>query len=91
MRAASGGPRETEGAEMVWEILAWAAVVVLYAFRIALVVGILAVVVMVVRTLARAQGACPARRRAGSQIAHTKTAPVPGAGSGLLHARVSAL
>jgi hypothetical protein len=67
MRAASGGPRETEGAEMVWEILAWAAVVVLYAFRIALVVGILAVVVMVVRTLrvprapARHAGA-PARR-----------------------------
>ena len=67
MRAALGGPRETEGAEMVWEILAWAAVVVLYAFRIALVVGILAVVVMVVRALrvprapARHAGA-PARR-----------------------------
>ena len=51
MRAASGGPRETEGAEMVWQIIAWAAVVVLYAFRIALVVGILAVVVMVARAL----------------------------------------
>lgn len=52
---------------MVWQILAWAAVVLLYAFRIALVVGILAVVVMVVRTLrvprapARHAGA-PARR-----------------------------
>ena len=52
---------------MVWEILAWAAVAVLYAFRIALVVGILAVVVMVARTLrvprapARHAGA-PARR-----------------------------
>ena len=36
---------------MLWEILAWAAVVVLYAFRIALVVGIVAVVVLIVRTL----------------------------------------
>jgi hypothetical protein len=52
---------------MVWEILAWAAVVLLYAFRIALVVGILAVVVLIARQLrvprapARHAGA-PARR-----------------------------
>ncbi len=36
---------------MVWQILAWAAVVLLYAFRIALVVGIIAAVVLIVRTL----------------------------------------
>ena len=52
---------------MVWQILAWAAVVLLYAFRLALVVGILAAVVLIVRTLrasrapARHAGA-PARR-----------------------------
>ncbi len=28
---------------MVWEILAWAAVVLLYVFRIALVIGVIAV------------------------------------------------
>ncbi len=36
---------------MFWEILAWAAVVLLYLFRIALVVGFVAVVVLVVRAL----------------------------------------
>ena len=36
---------------MVWQIFAWAAVVLLYAFRIALVAGIIAVVVLIVRTL----------------------------------------
>jgi hypothetical protein len=36
---------------MFWEILAWAAVVLLYVFRIALVVGVIAVVVMIVRML----------------------------------------
>jgi hypothetical protein len=36
---------------MVWQILAWAAVVLLYAFRIALVAGIVAVVVLTVRAL----------------------------------------
>jgi hypothetical protein len=36
---------------MGWEILAWAAVALLYAFRVALVVGIIAVVVLIVRTL----------------------------------------
>ena len=36
---------------MVWEILAWAAVVLLYVFRVALVVGVIAVVVMIVRML----------------------------------------
>jgi hypothetical protein len=52
---------------MVWQILAWAAVVLLYAFRIALVVGIIAVVVLIVRSLrapktpARHAGA-PARK-----------------------------
>jgi hypothetical protein len=57
----------TEGAEMFWQILAWAAVVLLYAFRIALVVGIIAVVVLIVRSLrapktpARHAGA-PARK-----------------------------
>ena len=52
---------------MFWQILAWAAVALLYAFRIALVVGIIAVVVLVVRSLrapkapARHAGA-PARK-----------------------------
>jgi hypothetical protein len=36
---------------MVWQILAWAAVVLLYAFRIALVAAIIAVVVLIARTL----------------------------------------
>jgi hypothetical protein len=36
---------------MFWQILAWAAVALLYAFRIALVVGIIAVVVLIVRML----------------------------------------
>ena len=58
---------ERKGPTMVWEILAWAAVVLLYAFRIALVVGVIAVVVVIVRALrvprapARHAGA-PARR-----------------------------
>ena len=39
---------------MFWEILAWAAVVVLYAFRIALVVGIVAAIYLIVRALHRA-------------------------------------
>jgi hypothetical protein len=47
-----GGPARTEeGVLMFWEILAWAAVALLYAFRIALVVGIIAVVVLIVRML----------------------------------------
>ena len=41
----------TEGVLMFWEILAWAAVALLYAFRIALVVGVIAVVVLIVRML----------------------------------------
>ena len=36
---------------MFWEILGWTAIVLLYVFRIALVVGILAAVVLIVRTL----------------------------------------
>ena len=36
---------------MFWEILAWAAIALLYVFRIALVVGVIAVVVAIVRTL----------------------------------------
>ena len=36
---------------MFWEILGWTAVVLLYVFRIALVVGIVAAVVLIVRTL----------------------------------------
>lgn len=40
---------------MFWEILGWAAVVLLYVFRIALVVGIVAAVVLIVRTLHRAK------------------------------------
>jgi hypothetical protein len=36
---------------MFWEILGWTAVVLLYAFRIALVVGIVAAVVLIVGTL----------------------------------------
>lgn len=36
---------------MFWEILAWAAVALLSVFRIALVVGVIAVVVAIIRTL----------------------------------------
>ena len=36
---------------MAWEILAWAAVALLYVFRVAMVVGIIAVVVLIVHTL----------------------------------------
>ncbi len=36
---------------MLWEVLAWAAVALLYVFRIALVIGIIAVVVLIVRML----------------------------------------
>jgi|GEM_PF-1649459 len=52
---------------MVWEILAWAAVVLLTVFRVALVVGVVVLVVAIVRTLrapkqpARHAGA-PARK-----------------------------
>jgi hypothetical protein len=45
-----------------WEILGWAAVVLLYVFRIALVVGIVAAVVLIVRTL---HGASRPVRHAG--------------------------
>lgn len=36
---------------MFWEILAWAAITLLSVFRIALVVGVIAVVVAIIRTL----------------------------------------
>ena len=36
---------------MVWEILAWAAVALLYTFRIALIVGFVAVIVLIVWAL----------------------------------------
>jgi len=36
---------------MFWEILAWAAVVLLMVFRVALVVGVVALVVLIVRVL----------------------------------------
>jgi ABC-type dipeptide/oligopeptide/nickel transport system permease component len=36
---------------MFWQILAWTAVILLYAFRVALVVGIVAAVYMIVRAL----------------------------------------
>lgn len=36
---------------MMWEILAWAAVVLLTVFRLALVVGVVVLVVAIVRTL----------------------------------------
>jgi hypothetical protein len=42
----------TEGVQkMLWEILAWAAVALLYVFRIALVVGVVVVIVAIVRAL----------------------------------------
>jgi hypothetical protein len=52
---------------MFWGILAWAAVVLLYAFRIGLVVGILVVVVLIVRSLrapktAAQRAGAPARK-----------------------------
>ena len=51
-RTAVSGSRGTEeGVGMFWEILAWAAIALLYVFRIALVVGVIAVVVAIVRTL----------------------------------------
>jgi len=52
---------------MVWEVLAWAAVVLLAAFRVALVVGVIVLAVAIVKVLrsprqpARHAGA-PARR-----------------------------
>jgi hypothetical protein len=46
-----GSARTEEGVLMFWEILAWAAVALLYVFRIALVVGVIAVVVLIVRML----------------------------------------
>lgn len=47
---------------MFWEILAWAGVVLIYAFRIALVVAIVAAVYLIVRTL---RGASRPVRHAG--------------------------
>ena len=41
----------TEGVVMFWEILAWAAVVLLTVFRVALVVGVVALVVAIVRRI----------------------------------------
>ena len=46
----------TEGATMSWEILAWAAVALLMVFRLALVVGVVALVVAVVRRIRAPQG-----------------------------------
>jgi hypothetical protein len=40
---------------MFWEILAWAGVALIYAFRIALVVAIVAVVFLVARALTAAK------------------------------------
>jgi hypothetical protein len=40
-----------EGVTMFWEIIAWAAVVLLTVFRVALVVGVIALVYMIVRAL----------------------------------------
>jgi hypothetical protein len=36
---------------MFWEILAWAAVALLYVFRVALIIGFVAVIVLIVRAL----------------------------------------
>lgn len=47
---------------MFWEILAWAGVVLLYAFRIAIVVGIVAAIYLIVRSL---RGASTPVRHAG--------------------------
>jgi hypothetical protein len=47
---------------MFWEILGWAAVVLLYTFRVALVVGIIAAVFLIVKTL---HGAGAPARHAG--------------------------
>ena len=41
---------------MVWQILAWLAVALLTAFRVALVVGVVAVIVLIVRSLLRTPG-----------------------------------
>lgn len=41
---------------MFWEILAWAAVVLLTVFRLALVVGVVALVVAIVRRIRATQG-----------------------------------
>jgi hypothetical protein len=47
---------------MFWEILAWAGVVLIYAFRIAIVVGIVAAIYLIVRSL---RGASAPVRHAG--------------------------
>jgi hypothetical protein len=50
------------GVEMFWEILAWTGVVLIYAFRIAIVIGIVAAVFLIVRSL---RGASAPVRHAG--------------------------
>jgi hypothetical protein len=47
---------------VLWEILGWAAVVLLYAFRVALVVGIVAAIVLIVHAV---RGAREPVRHAG--------------------------
>ena len=42
---------EGKGTSVFWEILAWAAVVLLYVFRIAVIVGVAALAVVILRTL----------------------------------------
>ena len=72
-----------EGVTMFWEILAWAAVVLLTVFRVALVVGVVALVYHDRASAARPQAAGEARRRACTQVARASTkAPVPGSGTG---------
>jgi hypothetical protein len=38
-----------------WEILAWIAVILIYVFRVAVIVGIAAVAILIVRTLLAAR------------------------------------
>jgi len=49
----------TEGVTMFWEIFAWAAVTMLTVFRFALVIGVIALAVAIVRSLRTPQA--PAR------------------------------
>jgi hypothetical protein len=56
-----------EGSRVFWEILAWTAVVLLYVFRVALIVGIAAITILIVRALVTARrpvkhAGVPARR-----------------------------
>ena len=74
---------------MFWEILAWTGVVLIYVFRIAIVVGIVAAVFLIVRSHARCERPGTSRRSAGPQIARAGVTFRPGRPQGDRGVRVS--